>query len=577
MLVYGDHERVEAPAAKLARVRRVLARAAGSTGIVRHGHLVDALIEAGELVQGLADCTFAARGAVDGPTPDADAAMALAVALARRVDASWRSGFAQAGLAAPAQVAFETLAARTLPEAVRVRTPEGFAHYALYPEAYALAARDVPAGPVVVIGIRSIGTTLAAMAAAARGAPAPPTTLRPVGHPFGRCVATAAPAPAPGVRVLVADEGPGLSGSSFAAVGAHLAAHGVPPGRIHFLPSHGGAPGPQADAATRAVWARTARHVRTFDDLALGGASGPHRLEAWVADLVGEARAPLAEISGGRWRDLRAWPEGTYPPVLGWQERRKFLIETERGPWLIRFAGLGRIGRLRCARAQALAEAGFAPRPVGWRHGFLVERWHAQATMPQAGPDRDRLAAYLAFRARSFPASPAAGATAEALFAMARHNAAAALGEGCAARLDAWRPRLPRLEARRRPVETDNRLHPWEWIAVEGRVLKTDALDHHAGHDLVGAQDVAWDVAGAQVELGLDAAATEALAARIAREGGPAIDPELLAFCRACYLAFQLGAYAMAAASAGEGAERTRLDRQRAGYAAHLAANLDPS
>jgi hypothetical protein len=36
-----------------------------------------------------------------------------------------------------------------------------------------------------------------------------------------------------------------------------------------------------------------------------------------------------------------------------------------------------------------------------------------------------------------------------------------------------------------------------------GRQLKTDALHHHAGHDLVGCQDVAWDIVGVTVELGL--------------------------------------------------------------------------
>ena len=88
MLVYGDRERRVTPAGMLAEVRRSLARAADGAGIVRHGHLVAALIAAGELAQGLADHAFAARGEVDAPSPAADAAMALAVALAQRVDAS---------------------------------------------------------------------------------------------------------------------------------------------------------------------------------------------------------------------------------------------------------------------------------------------------------------------------------------------------------------------------------------------------------------------------------------------------------------------------------------------------------
>ena len=55
-----------------------------------------------------------------------------------------------------------------------------------------------------------------------------------------------------------------------------------------------------------------------------------------------------------------------------------------------------------------------------------------------------------------------------------------------------------------RRVETDNRLHAWEWLHTpDGRLLKTDALDHHAGHDLIGCQDITWDIAGATVELDL--------------------------------------------------------------------------
>ena len=36
-------------------------------------------------------------------------------------------------------------------------------------------------------------------------------------------------------------------------------------------------------------------------------------------------------------------------------------------------------------------------------------------------------------------------------------------------------------------------------------LLKTDALDHSEGHDLIGCQDIAWDVVGAATELELSA------------------------------------------------------------------------
>jgi hypothetical protein len=143
---------------------------------------------------------------------------------------------------------------------------------------------------------------------------------------------------------------------------------------------------------------------------------------------------------------------------------------------------------------------------------------------------------------------------------MARYNIAQGVGEDAAAQLDRWRPRLAGLERHRRPVETDNRLHAWEWlVTADGRILKTDALDHHAGHDLVGPQDVAWDIAGAAIELGLSPAERENVMAAVERAGGPGVDPEMLAFCLPCYAAFWLGYYAMAAGGEGDAAEHGRL------------------
>jgi hypothetical protein len=379
----------------------------------------------------------------------------------------------------------------------------------------------------------------------------------------------------------VADEGPGLSGSSFASVARFLEDHGAQLDNIHLLPSHPGDPGPEAGEEVRRIWDAAPRHVRTFDDVVLGAAEPAHRLENWVADLIGRPEGPLIEISGGEWRRHRFATESEWPPVHAWQERRKFLAQTESGVWLLKFAGLGRAGMETYERARALSDAGFTPAPAGWRHGFLIERWHGEAPCPDvACMEREaliaRLGAYLSVRVRAFPAEPGLGASAETLFAMARQNSLEALGEGAASRLDCWRPLLDRLEARRNPVRTDNRLHPWEWLVESGRLLKTDAVDHHAGHDLVGAQDVAWDVVGAAYEFGLSQSETERLMSVVERESRVRLDPELTAFLRPCYLAFQLGYYTLAA-QAGDEAERARLQTRVNRYANLLATELVPS
>jgi hypothetical protein len=60
----------------------------------------------------------------------------------------------------------------------------------------------------------------------------------------------------------------------------------------------------------------------------------------------------------------------------------------------------------------------------------------------------------------------------------------------------------------------------------------------------------------------------------IEREGRTSLDPELAAFLRPCYLAFQLGYYAMAQAGA-DVAEKARLAAQVNRYANLLTTELN--
>jgi hypothetical protein len=159
---------------------------------------------------------------------------------------------------------------------------------------------------------------------------------------------------------------------------------------------------------------------------------------------------------------------------------------------------------------------------------------------------------------------------------MAQHNIETAMGADMASRLRHWQPGLVVLERRRRSVETDSRLHGWEWLVQDGRLLKTDALDHHAGHDLVGPQDIAWDVAGAAIEFALGPGECDTLAAAVEQRCGMALDPELLAFYLPCYAAFQLGYYVMAAGGSHDPEERSRLDGAAKRYRRFLDRHLLP-
>lgn len=443
---------------------------------------------------------------------------------------------------------------------VEVKAPEGYAYYAVYPETYGLAALE--AGfqtPPAVLGLRSIGTSLAAIVGAAASA-RNLVTARPCGHPFARELklsdelARALTGP-----VAVVDEGPGLSGSSFGAAGDLLERLGVPAGRQWFFPSHLGGPGPKACERHRRRWAGAQKRLVTFEDFALAALPG------WFEDLVGPPLGPLEDLSGGAWRTaLQA-----EAPVHAAQERRKYLLRTHGGEFLLKFSGLGAGSSEKFGRAQALHAAGFTPEPLALRHGFLLQRWRGEAR-PLTPGDQDALldvlGRYLAFRARRFPAAPEEGAAPGELVEMAAYNAGQLLGQSAS---DAVRARLaPLLSARLRPVRIDGRMHAWEWrVLADRRILKTDALDHDDAHDLVGCQDVAWDVAGAWVELGL----TREAAGRLCGQAGA--DEALLAPFEIAYLAFQAGAWTMARDAAAP-EEREAIERLLEGYLRRLARRL---
>jgi hypothetical protein len=278
-----------------------------------------------------------------------------------------------------------------------------------------------------------------------------------------------------------------------------------------------------------------------------------HRLDAWVADLTSRPERPLQDVSGGAWRARCFADEGDWPPCHIQQERRKFLLRAGGETWLVKFAGLGRYGAEKLDLARRLYAAGFAPEPAGYRHGFLVERWMGDAVpLSAAVVDRgslvERLGSYIGFRALAFPAEPDQGAALGELFRMARHNAASGLDEEAAIAIEPWRPRLQHLQGLACKARTDNRLHAWEWLrTADGRLLKTDALDHHAGHDLVGCQDAAWDIAGATIEFDLSSDELAELRKVYERVAERPMSHDLLAFYEVCYAAFQLGHWSMAA------------------------------
>jgi hypothetical protein len=502
VLVYGDRREFANPRERLIAVSQQLKLvAAMPPDIDRHSKLVGALIDAGQLLQGVADA--------GAPTDTLnDYLYRIAACVVRSAD----SDFRKTG-ELPATPSFD------LPTKVELRVPEGFAFYAVYPEAYAAAARRLSlSGRPRVIGLRSIGTTLAAVVAAALGVP-PPITVRPFGDPFARQVELPPDVLKEDAHYVIVDEGPGLSGSSFGAVADWLEVRGVSRDRIAFLPSHGGDLGPRASQAHRERWSKAQRVPADFNP-----------------DFLDKMFGPLEEYSVGS-------------PF----ERRKYIGTRGGERVLVKFAGLGAIGERKLDMARALYARGFTPEPLGVVLGFLIERWCADA-QPLGPADKpvEEIARYIGARACLFPADEASGAGIEELLTMCRRNLSLALGEGASQLVDQWdagalSPRVAR-------VRTDNKLDRHEWLRLsDGRLLKSDALDHHQGHDLIGCQDVAWDVAGAMIEFDLEAAEIDRL---IAGTGRP-VDRVLLDFYRLAYVAFRLGQAELAGTDASA-AERYR-------------------
>ncbi|THD80660.1 MAG: hypothetical protein E7812_07995 [Phenylobacterium sp.] len=559
MWVYGDRSRTVKPRQALRALTATLREVESGTasGSDRHDRLTTAFLLASELAQGIADAEFRTKG-LDEPSPTQEAAMALLVALARKLAASAWSAYTSVG--PPSSAELMGLALSALPDEVEVKTPKGFALDAVYPEAYLKAAGERPwDSPPLVIGIRSAGAGLAALVAAVTNA-SKVVTLRPMGHPFHREVRVSDEVRRSlGAHLgpfAVVDEGPRRSGSSFAAVADLLEALGVAPERIVLLPSHAGDVGPEALPEHRTRWASATRRPASFDALI---AEEP--LAGWFEDLTGSVKF-IEELSGGAWA-----VEDKEIPVHPGLERRKFRLTTEQGTYLAKFAGLGVSGEAKFARARTLARAGATPEPLGLRRGFLLEKW----IEGERGPRADRAALvehvgrYLGLRALAFPAVAGDGANLEDLAVMARMNVAELKGDAAA---DA----LPRPPARTkpRPIHVDGRLHRWEWLTLpDGRLIKTDALDHSAGHDLVGCQDVAWDVAGARVELDLDDDETAELCAIVARVCDRPIDEALLDFLDIAYPAFQAGLWT-AARDAATPEQRPAIETQIARYVARL-------
>jgi hypothetical protein len=498
--------------------------------------LVDAMVRAGELECGLSDAGAPAATSMERVS-DAIASALVAIDGVRQGGSSVQKAH-DAKIAIDCAV--ETLEAMSLSGSIRASPAEGFAYYGLHPLDFADLARRIPrtSERICVVGIRTIGATLSAMATAAlisEGVHATRVTVRPESSPYDRKT-TFAPAQsawltrerALGAAVMVVDEGPGLSGSSFLSVAEALVEAGFSPDRVDLLGS---------------------RHVDPQRLVAPNGAIRWSKFRSHVSST----RAPPAGdfIGAGRWRALAYADQADWPPCWPMMERAKY----RSGGELLKFEGLGRYGARVLSRASALAERGFCP-PV---HD-VGDGYHAYAVLngrPMDGTDVGfdliaRMAHYCAARIELLPADQ----TSE-LEPMVIKNLSLEL------------PRQadpPRLEVVR-PVIADSRMMPHEWIATANGIFKCDAATHGDDHFFPGPIDIAWDLAGAIVEWGLDIDQRTLLLETYERACGDRAARRVEAY-ELAYTVFRTGYTKMAAQNIEDPSERQRM---MAGYARYRA------
>ncbi|WP_437606785.1 hypothetical protein WMF20_38450 [Sorangium sp. So ce834] len=549
--------------AELADDLRALAAPAGADR--DRGGVLRALIRAGELESILADAGALGASLLARLTDElaamlvgGDGAGALAIPDGPTSDHGQPDAWPRTASRPTTPEALAALAAIDVPATVPTSPPEGFSFYALHPLDFAQLAERLasPPAPVRVVGIRSIGTTLSAVTAAAlrrRGIPAGRITVRPSGHPYDRRVELGArerawveDGIAEGAQFWVADEGPGFSGSSFLSTGDALVGAGVPRGNIVFLGSRAADP----DTLVAPDGARRWRSFRA--ERVVGGKQVP----ADAGEFIGV----------GTWRRRFYDDESRWPP--SWTSMERFKSLSRDGSRILKFEGMGRYGAECLERARGVAQAGFGPAPRDEGEGFLSYPWLPGRPLEAGDLSAavlERLADYCAFRASAFPVpSPAT----DELVAMVRTNFSAEMGNELPGELH--------LEIAR-PVLVDGKMDPHEWLgSASGELFKVDAAGHGDDHFLPGPTDIAWDLAGAIVEWRMAPDARRAFLDRYRRRSGDDPERRLPAYLTA-YALLRLGYAAMAAASLPDEGEARRLTAARHRYRAALLEGLAPA
>ena len=528
MIVYGDQKFDVCASALLDRLRQRFT--AGSTAHPSLDQLRTQLILSGQVEQAVHDALEKNQAAYQA-CQIIEPLHALTEHAAEAFYARWTENNSTASrsvtsMASPLASLWESIARIKIgsDDPISVKVPEGFAFYALYPEQYIIAALRWAAAHridtrqrVVVIGIRSIGTTLAAVvttALRAAGWLAHSFTVRPQGQPFARQVHIDPAQLAGATFGLVVDEGPGISGSSIAATAEALVAAGIPKTRISFLPGHNNEPGSAATETVRGWWRTAPRYVCTLNDVAFDSQQLPAALATTTADLFEIVNAPsdVTDLGGGSWRNAVYPRSEQWPATCVQFERPKYLCRLRDGRAVLwKFAGLAAtspalVPAFETESERLIARAATCPTPsvLGYAHGFVATRWIDGVPLSQGNLNAGLLALmgrYIAQASLHHLTQPEQSAAVTRLGDMLYWNTWELAGTRQAMRTRQWaEPVLAVLTQSTPPGYGDGHMAPHEWArAPSGQIMKADATGHEIDHTIVGRQSVVWDIAAVTV------------------------------------------------------------------------------
>lgn len=440
-----------------------------------------------------------------------------------------------------------TIAGQPVPDRLTLSPPEGFTYYALHPLHFGQLARAAvrQAGPVAIVGIRTIGTTLSAVAAAALravGHAVERITVRPTGHPYDRVtqfsgtqLAWIARQRACSASFLVVDEGPGRSGSTFLSVAEALLSAGVAREKVTLVGSR--EPDPDQLCARDAIarWSSFKFVVAT-----------PSTYARFANHIY---------AGGGDWRKKLLPPGAPWPACWPQTERLKFLSRDRKR--LFKFEGLGRIGNIVRNRAHRLFEASFGPDFEDAGDGFTsyTVAGAPLSTRHISTEVLERVAQYCAFRSREFALTDERP---DRLGEALRFNAQLEFGVEIALDEEYFHPR--------NLILADGRMQPYEWIqGADGPLLKVDGSTHGDDHFFPGPTDIAWDIAGFAIEWNLDPGGLEWLVRRFHQLTGDHVRKRLPLFMFA-YTMVRLATWKMALSTVLGSAEEQRVREAYALY-----------